>query len=1629
MKNFQMLFVLFLTFFTIFSCGGGDSTSPQSQNPFKDGESHLIRVGNLEIDEGRIYISLDTKGEYSMNIPFKLYDKNSITTDIKIVVTDLNGEEKSDMEREDSTKISKDNTEIKIALGKDFLPELEELTPLLMDYQIRWETFTLRGITSLFRISPRIKTKVLGGETIQTGEPSTFRLFVNDMRSGQPLNSSHDTTPLKELKISLYNDETLLSEFTGKTDKFGMATIPITVDQVVDTSLKMIITTETEMGTRSIETTISENNTPKGSKVLLTTDKPIYQPGQIIHIRSLFLNTPDKTPIPNRTATLEISDSKGNKVFKKTAKTSDYGVFSADFKLATLVNIGAYTITFIANETILQEKTVKVEHYVLPKFSIEFKSEKQFYLPGDTLKGEISSQYFYGKPVSNALVHIEAKKTDISETTFKIIDATLTKEGKYNFELTLPSYFTGTLLDQGKASVSLEITVTDSANHTQSIKKSRTVAKSPIIATIVPVAGKILPGVEQQIYLILTDPNGAPIASEVVITSGEESKKVMTDAAGFNEFSITIADSQLITATVIVNGKKYFFSSSARKAATDEFLFLTTDASIYTVGESISINLFTGFDPSTPEPSDLPDRAYLDILLGGQIYLTKTIELSEGSGTLEVTIDENLSGPVEMIAYYLTDEGNIIRASKVIFIRKTSSLAIEFSTDKKEYRPRDKAVVTLTVKDNDGEAVEAALGIAMVDEAVFHVIDFLPGMEQSYFDIENSIMESNYTIYGISYDDICTESEDEERDEVVNKKTEAFFSSNDAFMQHEISLDNYTSIEKDYHRKAREVTARQIQQIFQDYKDNNHPNCLDFNMNDSRIASILEKSENADSWNNTMSGTADEFTELSGRITVISAGPDEMVETEDDILVTTTICIQRDDWGETSDEAVGDTGDTCDTGNTGDTADTADTGSSSVKVREWFPETLYYNPELITDEKGIATINLTMPDSITTWRVTTLANSMGGDLGSSLNSIRVFQDFFVDIDFPVFLTQDDEISLPVGIYNYLPQPQTIKLTADSEAWFSMLGSATVEVTVPANSVSAIYFPIKVLKIGKHTMTIHAEGTLLSDAVKRSVTVLPNGIKQSASDSGILKENKNITLTIPPNAIKDSEELFIKIYPKLISQTIEGLDAILKMPYGCFEQTSSATYPNVLLLNYLAKTDALTPEIDLKARDYVAQGYQRLLTYECTNGGFEWFGEDPAHFVLTAYGLLEFVDMSAVHSVDPDIITRTAKWMVEKQNSDGSFEPSSGGIQEGAINNFTSSLLRTTAYGVWALSRAEKEDSAVAKGVSYIEANCSGDEDAYTIAMSAIAILNGGGNSSAVDTLITKLLELKSTTEDGATYWTQTEKTETYSDGDNATLETTALVGLLLVQDGGYNTTVQEILDWITQQKDSMGTWQTTQGTVLALRFMIESLGGTPTETNATVKVSANGSPEKTIIITPENSDVLRLIDFKENRVAGDNTIDLSFTGSGMMAYQSVASWYIPGEEVAESGPLEIQVTYDKTTLQVNDTVAVTVTVKNISDSGVNVILASIGLPPGFTLVSDKLTAAVTSGEYLQKFETTPRQIILYINHINPLTTATFHYDLIADYPIKGSTGESSVKPYYNPQEKNINTAQTITVSE
>src|SRR5208282_1139156 len=159
--------------------------------------------------------------------------------------------------------------------------------------------------------------------------------------------------------------------------------------------------------------------------ILLTTEKPIYQPGQTIHVRALALDRSDHEAAAKHKLTFELEDSRGNKVFKKATETETFGVASAEFGLADEVNLGTYPLRALmdrpgdagapANSA---EIALNVERYVLPKFKVavdfsENGKKKRGYQPGDHVTGTVRANYFFGKPVEGGEIAVKASAMDV----------------------------------------------------------------------------------------------------------------------------------------------------------------------------------------------------------------------------------------------------------------------------------------------------------------------------------------------------------------------------------------------------------------------------------------------------------------------------------------------------------------------------------------------------------------------------------------------------------------------------------------------------------------------------------------------------------------------------------------------------------------------------------------------------------------------------------------------------------------------------------------------------------------------------------------------------------------------------------------------------------------------------------------------------------------------------------------------------------------------------------------------------------------------------------------------------------------------------------------------------------------
>ena len=1487
---------------------------------------------------------------------------------------------------------------------------------------------------SLFYLGEILETTVLGQREFIAGTRPVIRIFVRDRASGNVIEGA-------QVAVELSHEEKSLSRFTARSDGNGEVAASLDIpDRVVENAkLKVVVTSKTARDT--VEETIQIRS---ALKTLLTTDKPLYQPGQTIHIRALTLSQSDMKPLSDGKVVFEGEDSKGNKIFKSYKETDRFGISHTDFVLADELNMGVYKIRAIA-AGMKEEKTVTVERYVLPKFKINVKTDRNFYQPGETVKGEIQVDYFFGKPVANGKVEIKCSKFDVAYMDFQVIEGTTNEQGHYDFEAKLPDHFVGQPLEAGQASAKLEIKVIDTADHKETITKNIPVTASPIIVAAVPESGELVPNLDNKVYIVTAYADSTPAGCQVTYTVNGKTETVKTDDAGFAEIIITPKDANAVPLTLNAKDTKGQTGQAAielntRNPLDDDTILVRVNKSLYNVGETIKLSVFT---------TRKTGSVYIDFIKGRQTYLTRTLELKDGKAADELVWDASLAGTVQVNAYLIGKNGVIVRDKRLAIVDPADDLSITISSDSETYLPGTEAALKFKVTNKKGKGVASAVGVMVVDEAVFALQEMQPGLEKVYFYLEKEIATPRYEIHGYELDAcICPTPLSEPRplDARRERAATVLLASAKGVGEYPLHVNTWQKENKAQGFQAKMALQLQpkydkirkaIDEYAQKHREDKSKLEKGITLSELIQQKYLKNEDILDPWGNKMklSGNWCQSCQTYHGFGLTSAGIDGTWGTADDIsapdiqgifgggmrvagrggaafdrldfkamdapkALPMVMRVMREELA-AKDAVPEQPG--------GPVA-----GAEPIRIRQYFPETLYFNPAVITDGQGNAALNIPLADSITTWRLTCMASSATGQLGSTTDGIRVFQDFFVDIDFPVFLTQNDEIHVPIAIYNYLKSDQTIKLQVKQEDWFELEGLPEKTVTLGPSEVRAIYFPITVRKIGFQKFTVTAYGSKKSDAVARSVEIVPDGKEHLLSESGRLKDKIEHTITIPEGAIDDAGKIFVKIYPGVLSQVAEGLDKMLQMPFGCFEQTSSVTYPNILVMDYMKTTGKITPELQMKAEGFINAGYQRLVSFEVDGGGFEWFGKAPAHRILTAYGLMEFYDMSKVYEVDPAIITRTQQWLAKCQEKDGSYKPSQEGIREGAINKFTDDVLRNTAYITWALASAEYEGPEVQKGVLYMRNHLDEMKDTYTRALVANALATIGPDDETTLDVLKKLHDLR-TEEGDVVYWKADSETPTHGTGKAADIEVTALATQAFIRCGREPGTVSKAITYLVKNKDAMGTWQSTQATIQALRAMLMAERGATAKANATIAVFIEEKKISEIKIDETNSDVLHLVDLKDHARKGDNRISIAFEGKGELLYQVVGRYYLPYPKkiASEKELMSIDVQYDRTQLATQDIINVAATVRNNRQGKAKMVIVDLGLPPGFTLIPDKLNKLVEE-ETIEKYSTTGRQIIVYLREVENGVPIEIQYQLLAKYPLKAKSPKSAVYEYYNP---------------
>ncbi len=674
------------------------------------------------------------------------------------------------------------------------------------------------------------------------------------------------------------------------------------------------------------------------------------------------------------------------------------------------------------------------------------------------------------------------------------------------------------------------------------------------------------------------------------------------------------------------------------------------------------------------------------------------------------------------------------------------------------------------------------------------------------------------------------------------------------------------------------------------------------------------------------------------------------------------------------------------------------------RVREYFPETLVWQPELITDKKGNAEIKFKFADSLTTWKLYALGLTVSGELGVVEKELKTFQPFFAELDPPKILTEGDEIALPVTVRNYTGKQQKVSLSMAENNWSTLLNGNLQQIDVlPDKSANAIFNfrATSPVKDGKQRVTASAKKE--ADAIEKPVTVRPNGFENIENQSQLFNESASFKVNFPENAFPKTRQTTLKIYPNLLSHVAESVDGLLKRPYGCGEQTLSSTYPNLLILKVNGKFKNVDEKILKTAQSYLQDGYKRMLNYQTKEGGYSYWGSNP-DVALTVYALRFLHDAEEFIEVDEKVVERMQEWLLSQQVKNGSWSDNE----------------LMTAYIVRVLSLNESKDkdlqAALKKGLEFLKTSAEKSKDNYVLANIALAVNKIGDRETAKEIAI-KLVKFAQPNQTGV-FW-HTNETPFHGWGTAATIETTALVLQTLLpfsEEKEFDSVFAGGLGFIVKNKDHYGVWHSTQTTVNVLDTLIaiqEKSKGKGTGEKTAIFI--NGEKVQEIPIDEKSLANPFVLDISQHLEANENTIEIKGTGNSRLTMaQIVSSHFSAWKDAKLDSPFfDLKVVFDKTEAKIGDeiTCAVEIERKNNADG---MILAEIGIPPAVDVDRNSLERAKAENS-LSSYDILPDKIVIY--YWAGRGKKSFSFKFKPRYGINALNATSTVYDYYNPEAR------------
>jgi uncharacterized protein YfaS (alpha-2-macroglobulin family) len=539
-------------------------------------------------------------------------------------------------------------------------------------------------------------------------------------------------------------------------------------------------------------------------------------------------------------------------------------------------------------------------------------------------------------------------------------------------------------------------------------------------------------------------------------------------------------------------------------------------------------------------------------------------------------------------------------------------------------------------------------------------------------------------------------------------------------------------------------------------------------------------------------------------------------------------------------------------------------------VREFFPDTCYFNPNIITDQNGKAQVSVALPDSLTTWRATARGISLNNKVGEAVYEFIVGKDLLVRLITPRFMTERDELFITGIVHNYLKTDKRVVMELTAKG-VKMLSEAKNTYTVAQKAQKKVDWQIIAQAAGKAEFILKGLTNEQSDAIKLTIPVLPHGTEKFEAKAGDTKDKSEIEFNLPQQATKQTAMLKIQLAPSIAGSMFSSLKYLAGYPYGCVEQTMSRFLPTVIVSKTFRQFDVYEPGLNKELPKMVDKGLERLYSFHHSDGGWGWWENDQSNPHMTAYvvyGLSKAKE--AGYKIDETKLAAAKNWL--------------------KVNYPKQKELSEKVYLLFALTTAGEQMKEWAIDM-YGERNSL---DNYSCALLAMILQQNGETEKALEMISI----LENSAEDAGTFCTWKGKDNSYTWNDNQVEITAyALQAFLMVKP--ESPLAAKAMRYLAFSRTG-DRWYSTKDTAAAVLALTEYLKNkTELNPNFTGKVFINGKELQPFEFSEsaKKDNTITLKVFHDKLQVGKNTLTFEKTGLGTLYYTAHLVYYTKEENI------------------------------------------------------------------------------------------------------------------------------------